>query len=144
MKISNKTVYGLRFMLNLALSYGQIQQTLKEIAEKEQISEKFLESIAATIKSKGLVKVKRGAKGGYELAKSPAQITIRELFNALESDFFKHDFNNINSEISIVNQTINKMLDDISEVIKSHFESITLETLLNEYYSRNKSQMFYI
>jgi Rrf2 family cysteine metabolism transcriptional repressor len=144
MKISNKTNYGLRFMLNLALNYGQSQMTLNDIAEKENISEKFLESIAAIIKSKGLVKVKRGAKGGYELAKAPSQITIKELFDALESDFFKNELPSNISETSLVNQCVSKMTNNFSDAMKKHLESTTLETLVSDYNSRMANQMFYI
>jgi Rrf2 family transcriptional regulator, cysteine metabolism repressor len=144
MKISNKTNYGLRFMLNLALNYGQSQMTLNDIAEKENISEKFLESIAAIIKSKGLVKVKRGAKGGYELAKSPSQITIKELFDALESDFFKNEQAANIAETSLANQCVSTMTNNFSDVIKKHLESTTLETLVSDYNSRMANQMFYI
>ena len=71
-------------MLELAKHYGEGPLQLKRIAEDQQISIKYLEQLMAVVKSAGFVRSIRGAKGGYELAKAPSQITLSEVFKALE------------------------------------------------------------
>lgn len=87
MKISAKTRYGLRAMASLAKNYKKKEFfSLREISEKEGISQDYLEKIMEKIKEKGLVKAKRGKEGGYILARSPEKIKVREIIEVLEKD----------------------------------------------------------
>jgi Rrf2 family cysteine metabolism transcriptional repressor len=83
-KISTRGEYGLRAMLDLAEHYHQNPVTLRSIAERQGISESYLEQLISGLKKAGLVNGKRGAQGGYELAKDPAAIRISEIFTVLE------------------------------------------------------------
>lgn len=73
-------------MLELALNYGKGLLLLKDIAKREEISEKYLSQIIIPLKTSGLVNSGRGAHGGYMLAKKPAQTTIREIVEVLEGN----------------------------------------------------------
>jgi Rrf2 family protein len=84
MKISTRTRYGLRLMLNLALKYGEKAVFLKDIAKEENISLKYLSQIIIPIKGAGLVNATRGVHGGYSLARKPDSITVGEIFGLLE------------------------------------------------------------
>ncbi len=84
MKLSTKGRYGARMMLDLALHYGNGPILLKDIAERQEISEKYLGQLIAPLKAAGLINSTRGAHGGYMLAKEPAQITLKEVIQALE------------------------------------------------------------
>jgi Rrf2 family cysteine metabolism transcriptional repressor len=84
MKISTRCRYGLRAILELAMEYGKGPLQIKIIAERQDISNKYLEQIMAILKSVGLVRSIRGAKGGYILAKEPKNIRISDVFVALE------------------------------------------------------------
>ncbi len=86
MRISKKSRYGVRMMLELALQYGKGHIILKDIAREQEISEKFLSQIVLILKSRGLVASNRGAKGGHMLTRSPSEISIREILEALEGD----------------------------------------------------------
>lgn len=86
MKLSTKVRYGFRFMINLALNYNHRLVQVKEVADKEHISPKYLEQIAASFKTAGLVKVSRGAKGGYCLIQPPEEITLLDVFRAVEGE----------------------------------------------------------
>ncbi len=86
MKISTRSRYGLRFMLELALYSGQGPVFLKAIAKKAGISEKYLSQIVIALKSHGLIAGSRGVHGGYVLTRSPAQINLREIVQVLEGD----------------------------------------------------------
>ncbi|RKY23092.1 MAG: Rrf2 family transcriptional regulator, partial [Planctomycetota bacterium] len=74
MKLSTRTRYGVRALLELAGSYGKGPLQIKVIAHRQDISVKYLEQLIAILKSAGLVKSIRGSKGGYVLAKTPNQI----------------------------------------------------------------------
>ena len=84
MKLGTKTRYGTRAMLALALRYESGPLSAKEIAEKQELSPKYVESLLTLLRSAGLVRSIRGAKGGHMLARPPEQITLREIFEVLE------------------------------------------------------------
>jgi Rrf2 family protein len=73
-------------MVALALNYGQNPVFLKNIAKDENISEKYLSLIIIPLRRIGLVNSIRGAHGGYNLAKEPSQITMKEIVDVLEGD----------------------------------------------------------
>ncbi len=86
--ISKKTKYALRAVLFLTEKYSAKEPVLiAEIAEKESISKKFLESILLELKNKGLLQSKKGKGGGYLLARDPGQITFGEVFGIFENPF---------------------------------------------------------
>ncbi len=84
MKLSTRTRYGIRAVLELAITYGQGPLQLKVIAQHQDISVKYLEQIIAMLKSGGFVRSVRGARGGYILAKSPDQIKLSDILDCLE------------------------------------------------------------
>ncbi len=84
MKMSTRTRYGVRLMLRLASQYGEGPVYLREIAEREQISEKYLSQIIIPLRGVGLVRSTRGAYGGYTLSRPPGEITLREIVDPLE------------------------------------------------------------
>ncbi|MGN0448663.1 MAG: RrF2 family transcriptional regulator [Acutalibacteraceae bacterium] len=84
MKISTKGRYGLRIMTDLAVNGKDCCVCLKDIAEREHLSEKYLEQIINQLSKVGLVKSVRGAKGGYHLTRSPEEITVEQILTATE------------------------------------------------------------
>lgn len=84
MKLSTRTRYGIRAMLELAGNQGKGALQLKIIARRQDISVKYLEQLMAMLKSAGFVRSVRGSKGGYVLAKLPNQIKLSDCFNCLE------------------------------------------------------------
>jgi Rrf2 family protein len=84
MKLSTRARYGVRLMLALAQNYGMEPVYLKDIAKQEDISEKYLSLIIMPLRGIGLVNSVRGAYGGYNLAKDPSQITLKEIVDILE------------------------------------------------------------
>jgi Rrf2 family protein len=83
MKLSAKTRYGLRALVELAYNDDK-PLLLTEISKKQKISMKYLDHIFSQMKSKGLIKKLKAKKGGYLLAKSPENITIYEIIDNLE------------------------------------------------------------
>lgn len=86
MRIATKSRYGLRFMIDLAEHWGEGPQPMREIAERQGISKKYLEQVAALLSEKSLVKVSRGHMGGYELSRAPEHITMADVMGATEGD----------------------------------------------------------
>lgn len=74
-------------MIRLACSYERENFLfLKEVAEREGISEKYLTQIVIPLKTKGLISSRRGSGGGYRLSRHPSTITVREVVEAIEGD----------------------------------------------------------
>ena len=86
MKISTKGRYALRLMVDLALS-GQGQPiSLKDVAQRQQLSDKYLEQIVTPLSRAGLVRSVRGAGGGYLLTRRPEEYTVGGILRPLEGD----------------------------------------------------------
>jgi len=81
MKVSKKTRYGLRLMVELARNYHTGPVSLSEVARKEGISERFLGQIIHQLKTQAPVVSIRGPKGGYMLSISPSEITIKSVLD---------------------------------------------------------------
>lgn len=79
MKISTKGRYALRLMLDLALNGQGQPAALRDVAGRQDISEKYLEQLVAPMTRAGLLKSVRGASGGYLLTRSPADYTVGEI-----------------------------------------------------------------
>ena len=84
MKLSTRTRYGIRAILELAENYGNGPLQLKTIASHQNISAKYLEQLMIMLKSAGIVRSVMGSKGGYLLARPATQIKISDCFTCLE------------------------------------------------------------
>ena len=84
MKLSQRGRYGVLALQDLANEYGTGPVALKSIAERQDISENYLEQLMGTLKKAGFVNSIRGAQGGYILAKEPVDISIGEIIVAME------------------------------------------------------------
>ncbi|MEN6385545.1 MAG: Rrf2 family transcriptional regulator [Phycisphaerales bacterium] len=84
MKLSTRTRYGMRALLELALAYNSGPLQIKTIAQHQNISNKYLEQLVAMLKTAGLVRSIRGPHGGYVLSKAPKDINLVDVFKTLE------------------------------------------------------------
>jgi Rrf2 family protein len=84
MMFSTKSEYGVRVMVELARRGGAEPVALAEIAEHEGLPLAYLEHLVARLRRAGLIESRRGAHGGYLLARQPAEITMAEVVEALE------------------------------------------------------------
>lgn len=84
MKISTKGRYALRLMLDLAINYTGEYISIKNIAARQDISEKYLEQIITQLNRAGYVRSVRGAQGGYMLAKAPSELTVGMILRQME------------------------------------------------------------
>ncbi|MFY9484925.1 MAG: Rrf2 family transcriptional regulator [Bacillota bacterium] len=84
MRTSTKGRYGVRAMLDLARNRDADPVPLRDIAERQGISEHYLEQLFAALRKAGLVRSVRGTKGGYQLAGDPSDITVGQILRVLE------------------------------------------------------------
>lgn len=83
-KISTKGRYGVAAMYDLAMFYGKGPISLKSIAQRQKISENYLEQLMSTLRNAGYVKSIRGAQGGYTLSKEPEKISVGDIIRTME------------------------------------------------------------
>ncbi|MBP3428271.1 MAG: Rrf2 family transcriptional regulator [Clostridia bacterium] len=86
MMISTKGRYALRIMVDLAQHDGDMPVSVREIAQRQDISGKYMEQIISVLGRAGLLRSVRGAQGGYHLAKTPEEITVGMILRATEGD----------------------------------------------------------
>lgn len=147
MKLSTKGRYGLKAMLDLAIHNSEGQISLKSIAERQDISENYLEQLFAILRKSGLVKSIRGSQGGYVLAQAPEAITVGAILRVLEGSLAPVDCvteidpaNCSKSEGCVTKFIWAKIRDSVNDVV----DSITLEDLLEDYNkSNNKNDFMY-
>ncbi len=84
MKLSTKSRYGTRAMAEIAKRYQSEPIKRKEITETQFIPDSYLENILVSLKESGLIRTIRGARGGYQLSRSPGEITILQIVESLE------------------------------------------------------------
>ena len=86
MRLSTKSTYGLRAMVNLALKYEKGATSISDIASREGISVSYLEQLLNRLRRRSLLESRRGPNGGYVLARSPREITVGDIVRVLEGD----------------------------------------------------------
>ena len=84
MKLSTRSTYSLRALLELALAEGRGPLSAAAIAKRQELSVAYLEQLLHRLKRRGLIHSVRGPKGGYVLAKTPEAITVADVIRGLE------------------------------------------------------------
>ena len=151
MKISTKSRYGLRALVDLAIHSNGEQVPLAHIAKRQNLSVNYLEQVFALLKKGAIVKSIKGAQGGYILARSAAEITVSDVIKALEGEILIVEEEVRRNETSLVYQNMQKCLqtevwDKITESVRQTMDEITLEDLIKDYQSLkdNEIGMYYI
>lgn len=138
MKISTKGRYGLTIMMELAARYGDGPISLKSIAEKNSLSEHYLEQLIAPLRNAGLVKSVRGAYGGYLLAYPPAEISAADVIRVLEGPI--QPVEGIEDEEAPQRELWSRIRDAVKNVL----DTTTIEDLANHVERTEDGYMFYI
>ncbi|MDN5293073.1 MAG: Rrf2 family transcriptional regulator, cysteine metabolism repressor [Eubacteriales bacterium] len=135
MKISTRGHYGVMAMLDLALHHGEGPIPLKSVAERQNLSEHYLEQLIAVLRKAGLVKSVRGAQGGYTLAREPHEIKIGEIIRVLEGPIAPVECVNeedpeccLRADYCVTRNLWEKVKASIEEVL----DNTTLEDLVRE------------
>ena len=141
MKISAKGRYAVRVMVDLAVHHNEGYQNVKQIAQRQGISEKYLEQIIAVLNKAGFVSSVRGAQGGYKLSDTPENITVGMILRITEGSL---------SPVACVNsmdegecqrcvqcETID-VWKDLADAINQVVDSFTIAELAGKQIERNK------
>ena len=134
MKISTKGRYALRLMIDLAINGENGLSSTKEIAERQDISRKYLEQIMTILNRAGFVKSERGSNGGYRLTRRPPEYTVGEILRLTEGSLapvscLDGDINTWQRQSACATLMVWKKLDD---AIKSVVDNTTLQDLVDE------------
>ncbi|MEE9191076.1 MAG: Rrf2 family transcriptional regulator [Candidatus Aerophobetes bacterium] len=140
MRLSTKGRYGARAMLDLALNFGKEPVLLRDIATRQEVSEKYLEHSMSSLRNAGLVRSIRGARGGYILAKPPSEIRLSEIMEVLEGSMAPVECVDDpevchRADLCVTRDIWEKMKEAIDNIL----ESTTLEDLAERYKDKESS-----
>ena len=142
MKLSTRTRYGMRAILDLAGNQNAGPLQIKTIAQRQDISVKYLEQLMALLKSAGFVTSIRGSKGGYILAKTPNQIRLSDIFNCLEGPVITVECVKNKSYCARVADCVTRQIwAEVQKAIENTLKSTTLQDLLDR--TKNKGALYY-
>lgn len=132
MKISTKGRYALRLMLDLAVNNTGEPISIKDISQRQEISDKYLEQIISSLNKAGFVKSIRGPQGGYRLTKTPEQYTVGMILRLTEGSLapvacLEDEVNECERQNGCVTLLLWKKLDD---AIKGVVDTTTLADLV--------------
>ena len=129
MKLSTKGRYGLRAMADLAAQPGYEPVSLSSIAQRQRISEGYLESMFGSLRRSGLVRSIKGAGGGYVLMREAREISVGEVLRALEGDL--HIVEPDDAEPGSLRACIaHNVWNKVSQCIENVVSSVTLQDLI--------------
>lgn len=143
MKISTRGRYAFRMMIDLAQHYNEGFIALKDISARQHISKKYLEQIIPFFNRSNLLLANKGHMGGYQLAKHPSQITVREILESAEGSL---------TPVSCMDNVPNRcenacscivlpVYQGLYEVILDYLNGITLADVISQ---ENDSCEYYI
>lgn len=134
MRLSTRSRYGVRLMLALGASEKKSPIFLKDIANFEEISEKYLSQIVIPLKAQGLVTPFRGAHGGYILGRPASEIKLREIVELLEGDLCLVD---CVTNADVCNRSSVCVTRDVwtqmSSLLLEFLDTFTLDDLVQKY-----------
>ena len=145
MKLSSRSRYGFRALLELAIAHGSGPLQIRMIAEQQNISNKYLEQLIAMIKSAGLIKSVRGPKGGYLLARAPNEIKLSKVFTALEGPLVAEKCLEHTEYCSKCTDCVTQQVwADMQNAIMGVLESMTLQDLVDKIHGIDENVNFQI
>lgn len=134
MKLSTRSRYGLRLLVELAMAPPETTMFLGDIAKQQDISEKYLSKLVIPLRGARLIVSRRGANGGYMLARDPREITLKEIVEALEGELFPLDCVKDPEVCTRTPQCASHdVWVDLNRVISEYLEGISLESIVQDY-----------
>lgn len=133
MKISTKGRYALRMLLDLAEHRNSGFIALKDIAERQHISKKYLEQIIPLFNKSGILKTNRGFQGGYQLAGTPDKYTVGQILRLTEGSLapvscLDHEPNECERQYDCLTLPV---WEGLYKVITEYLDSMTLQDILD-------------
>ncbi len=134
MKVSTRVEYGMLALTDIALySENGSSVSAPEIAERQNISHKYLEQILTHLKQAGLIRAQKGLRGGYTLTRTADKISIAEILNALDSDILDKMNNTGNETERNLRNAVNACLwEEMNRLLIEFAERKTLSDFIQE------------
>ncbi|MDR2864155.1 MAG: Rrf2 family transcriptional regulator [Spirochaetaceae bacterium] len=144
MKLSTRGRYGIRLLIDLAEHRSEGLVTLASIAERQQISMRYLEQVAIILRRAGLIRSVKGASGGYALAQEPEDIVVGDALRRLEGDMLIMDPPLAGKIETKLERTVRRVVfDEINRHIAEIIDRETLASLVGTIDS-GESYMYFI
>lgn len=146
MKLSTKGRYGLRALVDLAANEAGEAVSLAQTAKRQMMSLNYLEQVFGMLRRAGIVVGVKGSNGGFRLARSMDDITVKEILEALEGKFSIADGAGEDTQDPVQNALRDLLWDEIDRKINQFLREKTLGSLVREY-RRNLEKgtiMYYI
>lgn len=148
MKLSKKSRYGLRALIDLAVNSKTNHIALNNIAERNKISLQYLEQIFASLRRAKIVKSVKGPQGGYLLNREPEKITVAEILEALDGTYrVENEGTWEEDNYHEISDTIQEMvIDQVNEKLDEVLQNMTLADLVKHHleYNQCHQDMYYI
>lgn len=134
MKISTKGRYAIRLMLDIALNEDKGSVSMKEVADRQGISLKYLEQIVNMLIKADFLQSKRGSKGGYHLTRKPDEYTVADILRVTEGEL---------APVACLQDNINRcprvsqcmtvhLWEGLYKTVNNYLEGITIADILNQ------------
>ncbi|VUX15186.1 HTH-type transcriptional regulator CymR [[Ruminococcus] torques] len=147
MKLSKKSRYGLRALIDLAVNSRTELVSLGSIAQRNDISAQYLEHVFSALRKSHIVKSMKGSQGGYFLERDPKEITVAQIVEALEGTYDLEDEVDRNRVERGDQEAIQHLIiDRINDCVQEILEDVTLKDLVDAYegYQDSVEGMYYI
>ncbi|HEY8448332.1 MAG TPA: Rrf2 family transcriptional regulator [Thermomicrobiales bacterium] len=132
MRVSSRADYGVRALFDLALRYGQGPVQSRDIAARQGVPEAYLHQVLGALNRAGFVRSTRGPAGGHELIKEPREVTLWDVMHVLDGmDRHAHPHPTHQE-----NDPVHEAWHELQQQVIRYLSSITLETLVERYRSR--------
>jgi Rrf2 family transcriptional regulator, iron-sulfur cluster assembly transcription factor len=135
MRVTTKGRYAVRAVLQLATAKDNKPIPIRVLSELEGISAEFLEQIFFRLRKEGLITSTRGPGGGFRLEKSPADVTVLELFDAVEEGFFLSPCTQDGEDCDREEKcSVHGLWKNTYSLLRGYFGSITIEDVIKNRY----------
>ena len=121
MKLSSRTITAIKMFIDLGERYEEGYISLVDIANRKDLSKKFLEQIVPLYKTNNLLLGNRGNQGGYRLSKAPNQISLKDIVSISELSLEKTSYSD---------STITSITNDLDNLLNNYLEKMTLDKLI--------------
>ena len=121
MKLSSRTITAIKMFIDLGEHYEEGYISLMDIANRKDLSKKFLEQIVPLYKTNNLLLGNRGNQGGYRLSKAPNQISLKDIVSISELSLEKTSYSD---------STITSITNDLDNLLDNYLEKMTLDKLI--------------
>ncbi|HUO07711.1 MAG TPA: Rrf2 family transcriptional regulator [Phycisphaerae bacterium] len=144
MQLSKRTQYGLRALICLADAYEHGYLQTRELAQREKLPTKFLESILAALTRAKFLVSRIGATGGYRLARPPKSISLEEIVTRLEGKRIMEDEIPADAGERPGEVAVRVIQADLSDAIRERLSVMSLAQLADRVAQHGRGQMYYI